>query len=136
MKKETSYEWKSQHQEAFEYLKKRLVTIPILVHTDFNKPFTIMTDASALGLGTVLLQKDDNEGYDQQDAGRAAASCRRCRNAMRGRGRDRRCDGARPPHRAAPAGRLSRAILAGRIRPLILAEPANCFARSRRNRER
>ena len=60
MKKETSYEWKSQHQEAFEYLKKRLVTTPILVHPDFNKPFTIMTDASALGLGAVLSQKDDN----------------------------------------------------------------------------
>ena len=60
MKKETSYEWKSQHQEAFEYLKKRLVTTPILVHPDFNKPFTVMTDASALGLGAVLSQKDDN----------------------------------------------------------------------------
>jgi deoxyuridine 5'-triphosphate nucleotidohydrolase len=60
MKKEISYEWEQQHQEAFEYLKKRLVTTPILAHPDFNKPFVIMTDASALGLGAVLSQKDDN----------------------------------------------------------------------------
>jgi hypothetical protein len=60
MKKETSYVWEQQHQEAFEYLKKRLVTTPILAHPDFNKPFIIMTDASALGLGAVLSQKDDS----------------------------------------------------------------------------
>jgi len=60
MRKEISYEWESQHQEAFEYLKKRLVTMPILAHPDFDKPFIVMTDASALGLGAVLSQKDDN----------------------------------------------------------------------------
>src|SRR4051812_4813706 len=60
MKKEITYEWKVEHQNAFEYLKKRLCEAPILAHPNFDKPFTIMTDASALGLGAVLSQLDDN----------------------------------------------------------------------------
>jgi hypothetical protein len=60
MKKEITYQWNAEHQNAFEYLKKRLTTAPILAHPDFSKPFIIMTDASALGLGAVLAQKDDN----------------------------------------------------------------------------
>ena len=60
MRKKVSYEWGSQHQEAFEYLKKRLITTPILAHPDFDKPFIVMTDASANGLGAVLSQKDNN----------------------------------------------------------------------------
>ena len=63
MKKEVAYQWNDECQEAFEYLKNRLTMAPILVHPNFNKEFTVQTDASALGLGAVLSQKD-NDGRE------------------------------------------------------------------------
>jgi len=41
---------------AFEKLKELLVTAPLLTIPDFSKPFTMITDASQVGLGGVLLQ--------------------------------------------------------------------------------
>ena len=64
MKKETVYQWTTEHQQAFEHLKKRLTEAPILVHPDFNRPFIVFTDASAIGLGAILSQKD-NEGRER-----------------------------------------------------------------------
>ena len=42
--------------QAFEDLKKKCMTAPILVFTDFTKPFWLETDASAEGLGAILLR--------------------------------------------------------------------------------
>ena len=39
--------------QAFEDLKKNCMTAPILVFTDFKKPFGLETDASREGLGAV-----------------------------------------------------------------------------------
>ena len=33
----------------------------LLAHPDFTKPFHLQTDASNVGLGTTLLQSDDND---------------------------------------------------------------------------
>jgi hypothetical protein len=41
---------------AFEELKRRLVTAPLLAVPDFQKPFRMVTDASKIGIGGVLLQ--------------------------------------------------------------------------------
>jgi len=49
---------------AFEELKKHLTTAPILTYPNFEKPFILFTDASTLGLGAVLSQKDD-KGYER-----------------------------------------------------------------------
>ncbi|GBM95898.1 Retrovirus-related Pol polyprotein from transposon 297, partial [Araneus ventricosus] len=47
-----------QEQQAFQTLKQRLVTPPVLRQVDPTKPFIIRTDASGYALGAVLLQGD------------------------------------------------------------------------------
>ena len=44
-------------QVAFEMLKKGCLEAHVLAFADFDKPFLLETDASKLGLGVVLLQK-------------------------------------------------------------------------------
>src|SRR5256885_4609998 len=59
LKKDIPFEWTNKQQNAFDYLKKRLMEAPILQYPDFNKPFLIYTDASGTGLGAVLSQLND-----------------------------------------------------------------------------
>ena len=49
--------------KAFEELKLRCMTVPVLVFTDFKKPFQLETDASKEGLGAILLQESDDGQY-------------------------------------------------------------------------
>ncbi|CAG8797203.1 6769_t:CDS:2, partial [Dentiscutata erythropus] len=55
------FEWKSEQQEAFEWLKIQLITVLILRYPDFSQPFYLHTDASGTGLGAILAQKDENK---------------------------------------------------------------------------
>ena len=49
--------------KAFEELKWRCMTAPVLVFADFKKPFRLKTNASKEGLGAVLLQESDDGQY-------------------------------------------------------------------------
>ena len=50
--------WRRKQEDAFNNLKKILVIAPVLLRPDFDKPFTVYTDASAIGLGAILTQED------------------------------------------------------------------------------
>ena len=49
--------------EAFEVLKWVCMTAPVLVFTDYTKPFLLETDASKDGLGVMLSQKQADGQY-------------------------------------------------------------------------
>ena len=43
-------------EEAMRVLKEKIMSVPVLVFPDINKPFLLETDASNEGLGVVLSQ--------------------------------------------------------------------------------
>ena len=55
-RKRAKWKWETPEQEAFEALKSRLTSSPILACPDFTRPFQFQTDASTSGLGAVLTQ--------------------------------------------------------------------------------
>ena len=48
--------WTCDCEEAFQTLKERLTTAPVLGYPDYSLPFVLQTDASGEGLGAVLVQ--------------------------------------------------------------------------------
>ncbi|WVZ80219.1 hypothetical protein U9M48_027712 [Paspalum notatum var. saurae] len=57
LEKDATFKWTEARQKAFDELKKRLTTAPILVLPDPAKKFTVYGDASKEGLGGVLMQE-------------------------------------------------------------------------------
>ena len=49
--------WGAQQQDAFDNLKRQLISFPILGFPEYNMPFEVHTDASSKGLGAVLYQE-------------------------------------------------------------------------------
>jgi len=43
---------------AFETLRQTMITSLVLMLLDYEKPFTLITDASDYTIGTILEQKD------------------------------------------------------------------------------
>ena len=59
MDKDAPFAWDAACQAAFEVLKNELTQAPILAYPEFqasSAPFYLISDASALGIGAVLLQ--------------------------------------------------------------------------------
>ena len=52
----TKFEWTPEAQDAFESLKLKLTSTPILVFPCLKEPFILYTDASQLAIGAVLAQ--------------------------------------------------------------------------------
>ena len=57
LEKETVFNFDEACVHAFEDLKRRLVSAPILVVPDWSLPFEMMCDASDYALGVVLGQR-------------------------------------------------------------------------------
>jgi hypothetical protein len=58
--KDTPYSWTTQTQEAFNNLKTRMTSAPVLCIPEPECPFTVMTDASDFAVGAVLTQDQGN----------------------------------------------------------------------------
>jgi len=59
LKKDVAWTWSDEAQEAFNTLKEKLSKFPILRRLDFNEVFILHTDWSALGIGAILGQLDE-----------------------------------------------------------------------------
>lgn len=62
LKKSLIFQFPAKAETAFDYLKMALVTSPILRHPDFRQPFYVQCNASDVGTGAVLFQKDESGG--------------------------------------------------------------------------
>ncbi|CAD6189835.1 unnamed protein product [Caenorhabditis auriculariae] len=60
-KKDVPFEWTSTTEEAFETLKQKLVTCPVLQGPAIDQPFILESDASGIAVGAVLLQRKSPE---------------------------------------------------------------------------
>ncbi len=58
LKKDVKFEWTLEHQEAFELLKIKLKTYPILRLPNLELPFIVSTDCSGWAIGACLSQID------------------------------------------------------------------------------
>jgi hypothetical protein len=57
LEKGVDFSWTDERQKAFEELRKRLTTAPVLTLPDQSKRFTVYYDASRDGFGCVLMQE-------------------------------------------------------------------------------
>ena len=55
-RKEVKFEWDDRCEVAFQELKRRLTSAPILIVPDRGQGYTVYCDASRVGLGCVLMQ--------------------------------------------------------------------------------
>ncbi len=65
-KKAVVWHWGEPQQKAFEELKTRMCSRPVLTQPDFNKPFFLQTDASAYGMGAILSQEGEHHTVASQ----------------------------------------------------------------------
>ena len=60
LQKNVKFEWNKDCQKAFEELKRSLISAPIMAFPRFDREFVLYTDASDVGVGSILAQKDDS----------------------------------------------------------------------------
>ena len=78
LKKDAPYDWTINQEQAFQTLKEKLISPPVLKYPDFNERFILTTDASGEGLGAVLsrgeIGKDSAVAYASRTLNRAEKS--------------------------------------------------------------
>lgn len=58
-KKGQPISWNADSEQAFQEIKKKLTSAPVLASPDFSQPFIIQCDASDYGVGAILYQDCD-----------------------------------------------------------------------------
>jgi len=62
LKKDVASTWSEEVQEAFNTIKAKLSEFPILRRPDFSNVFILHTNWSALGIGVIFGQLDEEGG--------------------------------------------------------------------------
>ena len=62
-RKEVKFDWDDRCEEAFQELKRRLTSAPILIVPDRGQGYIVYYDASRAGLGCVLMQSERVVAY-------------------------------------------------------------------------
>ncbi|XP_070009687.1 uncharacterized protein [Nicotiana sylvestris] len=70
LEKDTSFKFDDACLKAFDELKRRLVTTPIIIALDWKLPFELMCDASDIAIGAVLGQRKEKIFYSIHYASR------------------------------------------------------------------
>ena len=60
LKKDQRFVWSKECQDAFNKIKRLLISASVLIAPNFSKPFTLTINASNVGTGAVLMQEDFN----------------------------------------------------------------------------
>ncbi|GJZ94346.1 putative reverse transcriptase domain-containing protein, partial [Tanacetum coccineum] len=63
MEKDKKYEWGKEEEEAFQTLKHKLCSAPILALPEGTEDFMVYCDASLRGFGAVLMQREKVIAY-------------------------------------------------------------------------
>ncbi|KAE9064523.1 hypothetical protein PF007_g29168 [Phytophthora fragariae] len=58
LKKDVTWNWRPEHQDAFDAVKKSLASAPVLMLPDTSRPFHVVCDASDFAIGCALMQFD------------------------------------------------------------------------------
>ena len=74
-RKETLFEFGPEKKKSFEFLKQKIAEACTLAYFDKNAPTKIITDASPVGLGTVLVQEQDSAWTPVCYASRSLTGC-------------------------------------------------------------
>jgi transposase InsO family protein len=63
LKQDQNFQWNLREQHAFDLLRQKLKSNPVLRMPDFSRPFKVITDASGVAVGGMLCQEDGPEKY-------------------------------------------------------------------------
>nr|GFB11773.1 putative reverse transcriptase domain-containing protein [Tanacetum cinerariifolium] len=61
--KKIKFEWGDKQEAAFQLLKQKLCSVPILALPEGSEDFIVYYDASSKGLGAVMMQREKVISY-------------------------------------------------------------------------
>lgn len=63
MRKDTPYAWRKEQETSFKTLKEKLSSAPVLVYFNKDAETQVITNASPVGLGAVLVKRQTDGNY-------------------------------------------------------------------------
>ena len=63
IQKDVPFNWSSAQEKAFDHIKQKIASSPVLAFFQPDVPITLQNDASEYGLGALLMQKDKPVAY-------------------------------------------------------------------------